>query len=174
MDTQPAPIDAKPIKRRSISRKVEAALRHRVEQGTTWKAAAEAAGLSEAGIHKARLQPHVKQRLEEIKGDYIQEVEALKAPHKARAMEVARELLEGAKSEAVKARMVEFLAGESKGMSVNVGVQVNNQPPANGYEFVRPGQEVVQIRAAQDTQSGADVSQASDIIDHVPSRASSD
>lgn len=90
----------------------------------------------------------------------------MRAPYKARAFEVANELMQASKSDAVKARMVEFLAGEGKGMQLNVGVQVNNQAPANGYEFVRPGQEIVTIRAAQDTQSGADTSQHPDIIDH--------
>ena len=124
-----------------------------------------AAGLSPAGLYKARKREEVQKLFEEKKAQYIQEIADMKAPHKARAMEVARELLDTSPSHAVRARMVEFLAGESKGMQVNVGVQVNNQAPAKGYEFVRPGQEVVTIRAATDTQSGADAVEDAEIID---------
>lgn len=87
-------------------------------------------------------------RLEEIKGEYVQEVEAMRAPYKARAFEVALDLMNASKSDAVKARMVEFLAGERQGNNVNVAVQVNNQPAAQGYEYADPRQEVVTIRAA--------------------------
>ena len=52
--------------------------------------------------------------------------------------------METSKSDSVRARMVEFLAGETKGNSVNVAVQVNNQAP-QGYEYARPGQQVVEI-----------------------------
>ena len=174
MDTQLAPLDAKPVKKRSISRRIHAALDLRVREAKAWDDCAKAAGLSPAGLYKARKRTEVQQLFEEKKAQYIQEVDDMKAPHKARAMEVARDLLDNSPSHAVRARMVEFLAGESKGMNVNVGVQVNNQAPANGYEFVRPGQEIVTIRAAQDTQSGADASQGPVTIEHSPSRASSD
>lgn len=166
MDTQPAPISAKPIKTRSISRRIHAALDIRVREAKAWDDCAKAAGLSPAGLYKARKRNEVQQLFEEKKAQYIQEIEDMKAPHKARAMEVARDLLDNSKSDAVKARMVEFLAGESKGMQVNVGVQVNNQPPAQGYEYAHPAQEVVVIRGASDTQSGADRAQEPDTIEH--------
>lgn len=166
MDTQTPALNPERTTKRRISKKVRAALIMRVKELKSWKECAEAAGLSEAGIHKARKQIHVQQALEEIKGEYVQEVEALKAPYKARAFEVGHDLMENSKSDAVRARMVEFFAGESKGMQVNVGVQVNNQPAAQGYEYAHPHQEVVTIRRAQDTQSGADTSQDPVIIDH--------
>ena len=149
METNPAPIEAKPVQKRPISRRIQDALNTRVRQALPWDDCARAAGLSPAGLYKARKRPDVQQMFEEKKAQYIQEVDDLKAPHKARAMEVARDLLDNSPSHAVRARMVEFLAGESKGMSVNVGVQVNNQPAAQGYEYAHPGQEVVTIRASK-------------------------
>tara|TARA_R110000851_G_scaffold308778_1_gene467882 strand:+ start:19316 stop:19774 length:459 start_codon:yes stop_codon:yes gene_type:complete len=148
MDTQITTPDAQPIKRRAISRKVRAALSYRVRDLLPWDDCARAAGLSPAGLYKARLKEEVKQLLEEIKGEYVQEVEKMRAPYKARAFEVANELMQASKSDAVKARMVEFLAGESKGNNVNVAVQVNNAPAAQGYEYADPRQEVVTLRAA--------------------------
>jgi predicted transcriptional regulator len=130
-----------------------------IRNGASWNDAAEAAGVTYGAIWKARQRPAVKQYLEEKKAEYIQEVEAMKAPHKARALEVARHLLEDSKSDAVKARMVEFLAGESKGQTINIGISTGSGGPSAGYEFVRPGQEVVMIRPARrsDTTEDADI-----------------
>lgn len=141
-----------PIRKRRVSAKVRQALSLRLREALPWAECAERAGMSEAGLHKARNQPHVKALFKEMEGQYIQEVEALKAPHKARALEVARHLLDNSTSDTVKARMVEFFAGEPKGAGVNVAVQVNNHQPADGYEYVRPGQ-VVEIVDAVDTTS---------------------
>lgn len=150
----PANIDntaATPAKRR-VSAKVREALRLRVEEGLTWAESAERAQMSEAGIHKARKQPHVQLMFEEIKAQFIQDVEQMRAPYKAQAFEVAKDLMRNAKSEATKMRAVEFLAGESKKGGVNVAVQVNNHAP-KGYEYVRPGQQVVEIIGGSDTTS---------------------
>lgn len=166
MDTQTKHIPAKPVKHRPVSRKVTAALHKRVYEALSWDDCAKAVGLSPSGIHKARLNPEVKALFQEIKAQYVQQVEDMKAPHKARAFEVARDLLDNSTSDAVKARMVEFFAGESRGTSINVGVSVNNQPSAPGYEYVLPGQEVVTLRRATDTQSGAHRAQDPDIIEH--------
>ncbi|WP_188477278.1 hypothetical protein [Primorskyibacter flagellatus] len=131
----------------------------------TWDDAAKAAGLSPAGVYKARLRDEVKARLLEIQSEYVQEVEALKAPHKARALEVGRELMDTAKSEAVRARMVEFFAGERSGPTVNVQINNNNSGP-RGYEYARPGQEVVTLRPARrDGQSPASDVQDAEIVD---------
>tara|TARA_R110000782_G_scaffold124934_5_gene216571 strand:- start:17239 stop:17751 length:513 start_codon:yes stop_codon:yes gene_type:complete len=168
MDTQPATTtdkQMKPRKPRTVSRKIRAALAHRVRDLLPWDDCARAVGLSPAGLYKARLREEVKQLHEEIKAEYVQEVEAMRAPYKARAFEVANELMQASKSDAVKARMVEFLAGESKGNSVNVAVQVNNQPAAQGYEYAHPSQEVVTIRHAQEKQSNAPLIEDAEIIE---------
>jgi len=108
----------------------------------------------------ARKKEHVKALIKQTEIDFIHEVEALKAPFKAQAFIVGNDLMRNAKSEAVKARMVEFFAGESKGSNVNVAVQVNNAP-AKGYSYVRPGQTMVEITQEPDNPS-------SDIVDVTP------
>ena len=90
-----------------------------------------------------------------MKEQYIQDVEEMENLHKARALEVARELLDESKSDSVKARMVEFLRGERAKNSVNVALQVNNQV-VQGYEYVRPGQKLVEIQSPGDSQSPTD------------------
>lgn len=96
--------------------------------------------------------------MEAMKLDAIANIEALKGTYKALALEHARYLLTNAKSEAVQARMVEFLAGEAR-PGTQVNVQINND--RGGYEYARPGQQVVEIRGADD-QSPAQDSQATD------------
>lgn len=114
-----------------------------------------------SSIFKAIKQPHVRALMLTMKEEYIQEVEELEKVHKARALEVARELMDESKSDAVKARMVEFLRGGTKGNGVNVAVQVNNQAPT-GYEYARPDQEVVVIRDANSGSEQAGQSNSTD------------
>jgi hypothetical protein len=147
-----ATIDNKaPVKRR-ISPKVRHAISLKVVQGLTWAKAADKAGMSEAGIHKARKLPHVQEYAEQVKIQLIEDVDSMKAPYKAQAIEVAHDLMHNGKSETVRIRAVEFFASEGKGNGVNVAVQINNSP-AQGYEYVRPDQKVVDIVDAVDTQS---------------------
>ncbi|WP_065321767.1 hypothetical protein [Tritonibacter mobilis] len=152
--TTPATTDKKRAspKKRRINPAIREAFSIQIKEGKTWKDAAEAAGLSETGLHKARQKPHIQQLYEQMKIEYVQAVEEMRAPYKARAFEHAAHLMANAKSEAVQARMVEFLAGERKGNAVNVAVQVNNHP--QGYEYARPDQQVVVIRdSVGDTKS---------------------
>lgn len=142
-----------PMLKRRISARVRDAVRLRVEKGYKCEDAARAAGLSSAGYYKAMNQPHVKAYAEAVKLAYVERIQADKAILRAEALEVARDLLHNSPSDQVKARMVEFLAGEAKsGPSVNV--QINNN--SGGYEFVRPGQRVVEIEPEPDTASGGD------------------
>tara|TARA_R100000808_G_C2103749_1_gene120021 strand:+ start:373 stop:870 length:498 start_codon:yes stop_codon:yes gene_type:complete len=130
-----------PAKRR-VSAKVRKALEIRVREGATWLRAAELAGLSEAGIHKARKQPHVIDLFERLKTEYVQQLEQLEGVHKARALEVARELLDQEENKQVRARMVEFLRGESKQPVVSVAI---NQQFNGDYAFAPRGARVVEI-----------------------------
>tara|TARA_R110000868_G_scaffold237132_9_gene491617 strand:- start:27811 stop:28194 length:384 start_codon:yes stop_codon:yes gene_type:complete len=123
-----------------------------VEEGKTWKECAERAGLSEAGIHKARLKQSVVDLLEQMKGQYVQRIESMEQVHKARALEVARELLEQSENKQVRARMVEFLRREPAGPAV--AVQINNHG-GGGYEYVRPGATLVEITGPHDTKSSS-------------------
>lgn len=138
-----------PPRKRRISAKVKAAIQLRVKEAKPWAECAKTVGMSEAGIHKARKQQHVIDHQRAVEAVYIQEVEAMRAPYKARAFEVAADLMENAKSESTKARMVEFLAGERKQTSVNVQVN-NNLAPSEGYEYVRPGAQIVDITPSTD------------------------
>lgn len=154
----PVPIDEKtkeplsPVYKRRIPKRTRDALDLRVREGKTWAECAERVGMAQSSLYKAINQPHVKALYIQLKDEYIQEVESLEKTHKARALEVARELLDESSSDAVRARMVEFLRGESKKGGVNVAVQVNNHAP-KGYEYVRPGQQVVEIIDGSDTTS---------------------
>lgn len=146
---------AAPVKRR-ISAAVRKAIDLRVKQGMTWLEAAREAGMSEAGIHKARKRIDVQAEIERVQALYIQEVEATKASHKARAFQVARHLMDNAKSEAVRMRAVEFFAGEAKsGPQVAVNIQQNLG--GQGYEYAPPGAKIVDVTPVSgDSQSPAD------------------
>lgn len=157
--SMPANIDKKtqepvsPVYKRPVPKRTREAIRLRIREGMSWAECAQRVNMAQSSLFKAIKQPHVKALMIQLKDEFIQDVAEMRAPYKAQAFEVARELLHNAKSEAVKARMVEFLAGEPKGNAVNVAVQVNNAPP-QGYEYVRPGQDVVKIIDASDTTSG--------------------
>ncbi|MBT9385483.1 hypothetical protein KM176_16535 [Pseudooceanicola sp. CBS1P-1] len=127
------------------------ALELKVETAKPWADCAREAGMSEAGIHKARKQPHVQALFDDIKAQYVQRIETMKKVHEARALEVARELLDQTDNKQVRARMVEFLRREPAGPAV--AVQINNGG-AGGYEFVRPGSRVVEISVSSDDGSG--------------------
>lgn len=107
--------------------------------------------MSPSGIHKARLSPRTQAFEAEERGRYLREVEELRVPLKARALEVARDLLENSTSDIVRARMVEFLHGESKKDVPAVAVQINNMA-GTGYEFVPPGHAVVKVQPTLENQ----------------------
>lgn len=134
-----------------------------VEEGKTQRAAAEAVGMNETSLGRALARPAIREYVENQKALITLEADKIKARGRSLALLVGLDLLHNAKSEAVKARMVEFFAGEPKsGPSVNVQI---NQNAANGYEYARPGQVVEIIDAkpvSPDRQSGAQSSQGTD------------
>ena len=79
--------------------------------------------------------PAVQIELELTELAFIQTVERRRKGYRARAIEVAAELMERGTSEAVRMRAVEFFAGETK--QSGVAVQVNVGPNA-GYTYSRP------------------------------------
>jgi predicted secreted protein len=145
-DKQGASLPPAPRTRR-VSARVRHALTVRVKEGRSWLECAERANLSEAGIHKARKQPHVQKLYEEMKAQYVQDIEALEGVHKARALEVARELLDQTESKQVRARMVEFLRGERGKPAVSVTL---NQQFNGGYEVAPRGAKLVEIVQSDD------------------------
>lgn len=88
--------------------------------------------------------PAVQQHLEAVQALFIREIDRRRERYRAQAIEVAHSLMKTAQSEAVRMRAVEFFAGESrKDAAPQVNVQINQT--LNGYEYVRPGQRVVDI-----------------------------
>ena len=147
-----------PVQKRRISPRVRHAVTLRVERGYKCEDAAMAAGLSPAGYFKAIKQPHVLAWMQDLKAAFIERTMADRATLRAQALVVAADLLHNSKDERIRARMVEFLAGESKNAN-NINVQVNVD--RGGYEFARPGQRIVEIREAN--EGTTDVT--SDVLD---------
>ncbi|MCT8160035.1 hypothetical protein [Pseudoruegeria sp. SHC-113] len=111
----------------------------------TISAACESAGLSQSGWFKAFQRPAVRDHLKEVQAEFVSEAEGLRATAQVAAIEAALDLMKNAKSETVRARMAEFLAAGAKAdTGVNVAVQVNNT--GGGYEYVRPGQKLVEVK----------------------------
>lgn len=131
-----------------LTPKLRHAIKLRVEEGLTIAAACARAGVSEAGWHKAMNRPAGQIAYEMTELAFIQTIERRRKGYKARAIEVAAELMERAQSEAVRMKAVEFFAGETR--QPLVAVQVN-APQAEGYAYRRP-----------DTVSAADRAQAID------------
>lgn len=134
--------------------RIRAALRSainlRVKQGLTIAAACKQSGMSPQGYHKAMKRPAVRDYLQTIQFEFVASVESDRAIYTARAMEVGMDLMLHSKSEAVRARMVEFFASDGKApqVSVHFGTQ-----QTGGYEYVRPSRQVVEIgRGKSDAQ----------------------
>lgn len=141
-----------------ISPRVREALRLRVEKGMSGEKAAREAGLAPSALWKALTRPHVAAYYESLRAEYSQEVQRLKGFAKLRAIQVGVELMENAQSEQVRARMVEFFAGESKQALVNIDLSGNGKG-RGGYVYRRPDD------APTDRASDGDDVQDAEIID---------
>lgn len=126
--------------------RMRAALRHaidlRVKQGMTIAASCEAAGMSPQGFHKAMKRAPVRDYFQKVQLEFVASIESNRAIYKARALEVGMELMLNSKSEAVRARMVEFFASDRKVSPVSVHIDARQ---TGGYEYVRPGSEELGI-----------------------------
>lgn len=155
------------VVRRRISKRVMQALDLIATQGMPITKVAETVSMDRTALWKALQKENVKAELEQRKVRYIAAQGAMRSTLKARALEVAADLMENATSEAVRMRAVEFLAGETKaGPSVSVTVNAGG-----GYEFAPPGARIVDIEHAPlDTQSSdqcEDMPEIADDSDHV-------
>lgn len=128
--------------RKRISANMRKAMTLRIEKGLTIGEACKLASISEAAWHKNLKQPHVVAVYEAIRARYVGAVEELRARHKARAIEVAAELMETAKSESVRMRAVEFFASEAR---PGVVVNVSQEAKSGVYAYPKPGQRIVTI-----------------------------
>lgn len=149
------PLDG--IKRRA-SPKVARAIDIIATTGITLRLAAEHAGMNESALSRALAQPHNKAALNERKALLCMEMDSLKPIAKAIAYREGMDLMQNSPSHQVRARMVEFFAGEGKQALVNV--QVNAAP--HGYQYKRPD---VRNGSASDNQSEAQIEEAFVIIE---------
>lgn len=130
-----------------------------VQKGVTQREASRLAGMNERALSRALLKPHIKAYVEHEKALFLTDMLKLKDRAKSIAIATGIELMHSAASEAVRARMVELFAGEPRpGASVAVQVNVDR----GGYEFVRPGQKMVDITPVPDTSSGDTDSQVTE------------
>lgn len=130
-----------------------------VLKGKSQRDAAEEAGMNETALSRALQKPHIRNYLDEQKALFCLDADKLKPFAKALAMQTGMDLMLNSKSDQVKARMVEFFAGEARG-GAQVNVQVNVD--RNGYEYVKPGQRLVDITPATDHASEGDDVQGTD------------
>jgi hypothetical protein len=139
------------------------ALRHAVslivDEGRSQREAAARSGLNEKSLSRALQRPAIAAYVEQQKALAVMDADKLKASARRMAIRVGIQLLHDAKSEQVRARMVEFFAGEGR-QSPQINVQINND--RGGYEFVRPGSRLVEISPPPDTVSGGEEAQAPD------------
>ncbi|MEQ8366574.1 MAG: hypothetical protein RIB61_07690 [Roseicyclus sp.] len=121
-----------------ISAKLREAMRLHVREGLTITAACEAADMSRQGWHKAMKRAAVRVELETEKGRFVAEVESRRSIFNAPALEVAADFMRNAKSESVRARMVEFLAGYGQPQKQTTSRPVTPQPVTPGYSYPTP------------------------------------
>lgn len=125
-----------------IGRKLRSALLTLAQEGTTKREAARRAGMNETALGKALRKPYVARELDAMKASVAAEIAGMKAHYRTLALEHAWYLAKNAKSEAVQARMVELLAGETRSapmVNVTIGQSVQ------GYEYLPPGARLVEI-----------------------------
>ena len=132
------------------------AIRIRVQEGVTITEACARAHISVSGWHAALKKPHVAQYIAQKKAEFIQEVDAEKAVYKRRAYEVAAEFLRSDATASDRKWAVEFFTRDDlPRRSDRAQVHINM---ASGYEFVRPGQRVVDL--VEQRHDAASASQA--------------
>jgi hypothetical protein len=139
------------------SPKLRLAIKLRVEQGIVITDACARAGISEAGWHKAMARPAVRDLYEQTQLQFVQTIDRRREGYKARAIEVAADIMERGLSEASRMKAVEFLAGEGRQPLVNVSIN-RHAEPASGYSYRRPIDTPSAVEDAQviedDGQSG--------------------
>ena len=131
-------IVALPPRPARISAKLRHALSLLAREGRSQTDAAKMAGLSRQGLAKALSRLAVRDLLEAERLRFIAEADGMRAWAKARAIDVALDLMTTAKSEAVRARMAEFLASDARAPSVAIHVDARQSAPAHGYQYKRP------------------------------------
>lgn len=122
-----------------ISKKLARVIDGIVLHGMNHTQAAEFGGMSRNGVQKALKRPEVKDLIEARRAQLIAEADGKRAFYRARAFEEGYKLMMEASSEAVRARMVEFFAGDAKVSPVSVNIDARSVQPV-GYQYRRPGE----------------------------------
>lgn len=127
---------------------LRAAIDEIVWKGRTQREAARRAGLNETALGRALQRPEVALFLEQQKALATLDAIKLKEQAKAIAIREGIDLMVSAQSEQVRARMVEFFAGEGRQALVNVNVSAV-QEAASGYRYQRPSDQASVVEDAQ-------------------------
>ena len=127
-----------------LSPALRAAIDLRIRKGLTIAEACREAGLSPQGYHKAMKRPAVRDHISAVRLAFASECDGLRAVARARAIIVGIELMQEGQPAAVRARMVEFFAGESKAAPVAVHVD-NRMVTGPGYRYIRPEERLADI-----------------------------
>jgi predicted DNA-binding protein (UPF0251 family) len=141
-----------PLSRKvGMAAKVRSAIALIVSEGLTQRQAAGRVGMNERSLSRALKRPAVAQHLEEQKALFLQEVDALKGQAKRIAIMEGLRLMRESPSDQVRARMVEFFAGEAgKAPLVNVNIGAKS----SGYEYIPPGSQVIDITPTDNEAAG--------------------
>lgn len=110
-----------------------------VYKGVSVPDAAKRSGMHVQALYRALKRPDIAAYVEYLKAAAIVDGTDLRQRAKAMAIRVGLDLLHNATSEGVKARMVEFFAGEPK--SPAVAVQINAHHHSPGYIYKRPEEQ---------------------------------
>jgi hypothetical protein len=128
-----------------MSQKLRDAIRLHETEGLSVTDACMKAGVSRAAWYKAMKRPAVLDVVRGVRRDFIESADAKKAFLKIKALEVAFDLMMNSKSEAIRARMVEFFAADAKVSPVAVHIDARQAP--GGYVYKRPDQ--IEVGAAE-------------------------
>lgn len=121
-----------------MSKKFREVLRLHEIEGMSVTDACGKVGYSRAAYYKACKNPAVKDLIRKLRQELVEAADAKKAFAKLRAIEVGIDLMENSKSEAVRARMVEFFGGDAKVSPVAVQVDARLFSQPTGYSYKRP------------------------------------
>lgn len=162
-----------------ISAKLRTVIDLVARQGMPAAKAAAQVGMHEVSVYKAFAKPHVRAELDRAKTMFSLEINELKGTAKALAIQTGIELMRSSPSDNVRARMVEFFAGEGRQPLVNVsvstaerGIYAYNKPrditPPPDSASGATGRQAIEIegKAQEAVQQGR--SQVSDGSDGVP------
>lgn len=121
-----------------VSLKLREVIRLHETEGLSVTEACAKAGLSRAAYYKGIKRPGIQDLIRDVRRDFIEAMDAKKAYLKGRALDVAFDLMMNSKSDAIRARMVEFFAGDAKVSPVAVHIDARQAEPPNGYTYTRP------------------------------------